>query len=81
MFYLEFKSLFKKFKEWGFCKWNLCDGCVILLFFVVVGFCLNLEIFKIGYIFYCFDIMLWIIWVFDIFLFSKVLGLYVVMIG
>ena len=81
MLHSESKSLLKKFKEWGSCKWNLCDGCAILLFFVAAGFRLNPETLKIGHILYCLDIMLWIIRVLDIFSFSKVLGPYVVMIG
>ncbi|KAJ7365831.1 Transient receptor putative cation channel sub M member 7 [Desmophyllum pertusum] len=75
------RTLHKKFKEWASCKWNLCDGCAIALFFIATGFRLNPGTLKIGHMLYCLDIMLWIIRVLDIFSVSKVLGPYVVMIG
>lgn len=81
VFQLEFKILYKKFEGWVLSKWNLCDVFVVLLFFIGFGFCMSFGMIEVGYIFYCIDIMLWIVWVFDIFFVSKVLGLYVVMIG
>lgn len=77
----ESNTLHKKCKDWASSKWNLCDGCAIVLFFIATGFRLNPGTLRIGHMLYCLDIMLWIIRVLDIFSVSKVLGPYVVMIG
>ena len=81
MLHSEPKTLYKKLKEWASSKWNLCDACAIVLFFIAAGFRLNPATLRIGHTLYCLDIMLWIIRVLDIFSVSKVLGPYVVMIG
>ena len=81
MLHSESKTFNKKFKEWASSKWNLCDACAVMLFFIAVGFRMNSGTLQIGHTLYCLDIMLWIIRVLDIFSVSKVLGPYVVMIG
>ena len=81
MLHSEPKTLSKKMKEWASCKWNLCDACAVVLFFIAVGFRIHPGTLTIGHMLYCLDIMLWIIRVLDIFSVSKVLGPYVVMIG
>ncbi|KAL9987179.1 hypothetical protein ACROYT_G001438 [Oculina patagonica] len=77
----ESNTLYKKCKDWASSKWNICDGCAIVLFFIATGFRLNPGTLRIGHMLYCLDIMLWIIRVLDIFSVSKILGPYVVMIG
>lgn len=81
MLHSEAITLNKKIKKWASSKWNLCDACAVVLFFIAVGFRVHPGTRAIGHTLYCLDIMLWIIRVLDIFSVSKILGPYVVMIG
>ncbi|XP_073244598.1 transient receptor potential cation channel subfamily M member-like 2 isoform X3 [Porites lutea] len=81
MLHSEAITLNKKIKKWASSKWNLCDACAVVLFFIAVGFRIHPGTIAIGHTLYCLDIMLWIIRVLDIFSVSKILGPYVVMIG
>jgi len=70
-----------KCKEWASHKWNILDGIAVVLFFVGLGLRLHPATRGVGHVLYCFDIVLWIMRLLDIFSVSKYMGPYVVMIG
>ena len=70
-----------KCKEWASNKWNILDGIAIVLFFVGLGLRLHSATRGFGHVVYCFDVVLWIMRLLNIFSVSKYMGPYVVMIG